>query len=742
MTLATGHKKAATRTAHSLSSGGQMKGRFNYSMADAYREYNENEVRGIFEDWISAQGYEIDRRTVKNAGSEIKGRLINRAHKDKPGNTAAEFKLYTDKPQNGWIRDYRNSGDILRWNLLEDYIKDNAAEYIPTYKAHLPTQEDMEKIRDAREAQESADLQAAINEARREYANAPDIPAAGHDYLRRKGIKAYPGMKWTGTDSNALIIPIYSTTDGEGIISYQSIHTDPAKGKRFRSGTRPNEQAGYYTIGEIEGAAQIGIVEGVATAGTVHEAAGIPIVTAFNAGNLPRVYQAIREAYPAAEIFIFADNDAASEAAGNQNAGQIAAQKTGLHDKYIISPPRDFAVIGKDCSDWNDYARENGTDTARKAIRAAMRRTTMNAEQIRTLEYFQNLPAPTLERMTEKAQRRGEGLDLGLMFYNSIGYPEPLRITGFTLIGARTSGGKTSLVTNLTARILQKDPDKKILFLSFEESEDSIFCRILAAYLYNTIGEGDPHISVREVGEAIRDSRAYRGFSQENERKWERIFTAAETIAPRVRIIDLMDRPPIGDVARADICRRLIEEARRDWEQETVICIDYIQKLKAQDSSAQGYRAFKSIMEELQPLIADGALILAAAQFNRTAATANAGDIAGEFWGAYAEQIREAADIEQAAEMIIYCVVDNNAVPDPVMNLRLLKNRRGSRELSAGIPVRFAYGGLHWDEIGQTTLQNPAGYTRTANANGTGKTYSRPTGNAALCDTKKRGSKK
>jgi putative DNA primase/helicase len=49
--------------------------------------------------------------------------------------------------------------------------------------------------------------------------------------------------------------------------------------------------------------------EGWATGATLHEATGLPVVVAFNAGNLLLVAKLIRREYPAARLVICADND-------------------------------------------------------------------------------------------------------------------------------------------------------------------------------------------------------------------------------------------------------------------------------------------------------------------------------------------------------------------------------------------------------------------------------------------------
>jgi phage/plasmid primase-like uncharacterized protein len=122
----------------------------------------------------------------------------------------------------------------------------------------------------------------------------------------------------------------------------------------------PPEAAGVkvQTIGPVI------IAEGWATAETLHTA--VPqatVVTAFNAGNLLKVAQTMRESYPDSPIVIAGDNDHIGEREGKPNVGKLSALKAPtVTDGLAIIPQ--FKTGDKE-TDWNDVAKYQGNDAVR-----------------------------------------------------------------------------------------------------------------------------------------------------------------------------------------------------------------------------------------------------------------------------------------------------------------------------------------------------------------------------------------
>ena len=200
-----------------------------------------------------------------------------------------------------------------------------------------------------------------------------------HPYLDRKGVQAHglrvntcgtveighaqpdaPTQQWSG--HGELLIPV---VDINGRFwGAQSI--DDQGRKSFPRGGRT--QGGHHMLGNIENGQPVLIAEGYATAATVHEALGLPVVVAFNSGNLPVVAQTFREKYPTSTLVIAGDNDHTKpieKNVGLQKA-QEAAQKVAGH---LLIPEFEKGSTG---TDWNDLAQEKGKEAVRHQLQVGI----------------------------------------------------------------------------------------------------------------------------------------------------------------------------------------------------------------------------------------------------------------------------------------------------------------------------------------------------------------------------------
>ncbi len=181
------------------------------------------------------------------------------------------------------------------------------------------------------------------------------IPAdASHGYLQRKGIGPHGARIET---MDVLIVPL---VDLDGTIhTLQRIYEDGTK--RFLTG---GAKAGHFTPigGPLADAETILICEGWATGATAHEANGLPVVAAMDAGNLKRVAPSLRERFPATRLIILADNDVKPGRVTNPGvqAAIAAARASGA---LVAVPPEP--------GDFNDYAAVHGLEAVRTVIAAA-----------------------------------------------------------------------------------------------------------------------------------------------------------------------------------------------------------------------------------------------------------------------------------------------------------------------------------------------------------------------------------
>jgi putative DNA primase/helicase len=193
-----------------------------------------------------------------------------------------------------------------------------------------------------------------------------------HPYLLAKGVQPYGvlidrtgpleitggrehAQKWSA--KGALIIPIRDI-DGR-LVGAQSI--DAAGRKSFARGSRL--AGGMHRLGAPNGE-MIVIAEGYATGATIHEATDLPIVVAFNAGNLQAVALAVRGLQPNARIIVAGDNDHQkprtfdADGRPKPNVGRVAAEQAAAAVGGFALLPT-FAPDDPG-TDWNDLARSQG----------------------------------------------------------------------------------------------------------------------------------------------------------------------------------------------------------------------------------------------------------------------------------------------------------------------------------------------------------------------------------------------
>ncbi len=218
-----------------------------------------------------------------------------------------------------------------------------------------------------------------VNEECREkcaklWASAGDVSAT-HPYIVKKGIHPV-GIKQL---RDMLLVPVL---DHAGVLhGLQFITPDGAK--RFKTGTAKSGR--FCPIGAwTPESGIVSICEGYATGATIHEATGVPVLVAFDAGNLLAVARSARDVQPAVEIVITADNDAwFKERSGEstiyhetpcnvggqlrENVGLVKAAATvrTIKDQIRITYP-EFIDRTAHPTDFNDLHTLQGIDEVRR----------------------------------------------------------------------------------------------------------------------------------------------------------------------------------------------------------------------------------------------------------------------------------------------------------------------------------------------------------------------------------------
>ena len=127
-------------------------------------------------------------------------------------------------------------------------------------------------------------------------------------YLKAKGVAAH-GAKFTRNGS--AVIQLVNTA---GVIQGLQFLRTSAQAKEARRPAKEFWPGGLVKKGHFHQLGAIDwivlVAEGYATAASLYEATGLPVVCAFDAGNLAPVAEALRKRYRKARILICADDDA------------------------------------------------------------------------------------------------------------------------------------------------------------------------------------------------------------------------------------------------------------------------------------------------------------------------------------------------------------------------------------------------------------------------------------------------
>jgi putative DNA primase/helicase len=173
-------------------------------------------------------------------------------------------------------------------------------------------------------------------------------------YLARKKVQAH-GVRYLSDEPDAMLLPIGDF--GDKVFGLQIIR---GKNKQANSLDKEFWPAGMakkghgHLLGTIKLTSNVVLVaEGYATAATLHEATGLPVAVAYDAGNLLPVGEALRKKHKHINLLYCADDDYLSTGNPGVSAAQKSAAATG--GAHIV--PQFIADReGKKLTDFNDLA--------------------------------------------------------------------------------------------------------------------------------------------------------------------------------------------------------------------------------------------------------------------------------------------------------------------------------------------------------------------------------------------------
>lgn len=283
---------------------------------------------------------------------------------DRNGQKSGSYVGHLDGWPAGYIRNHK-TGMEIRWKAERPTKAMTPAERAAFTAAAA--------ARSATRTRERQAIQArAAGMAQRLWAAAS--PARDHPYLAAKGVRAH-GLRQDRR--GRLLVPVQGM-DGR-LWGLQRIGVDGSK--LFLKGARTD--GGHMLIGDRpKPGAPLLVAEGYATGATLHEATGLPVIVAFNAGNLLVVAKAYRAADPLRPIVIAGDNDhhlpqraVPLPNVGKEKAEAAAAAVGGI--AVLPSFPK-----GDRGTDWNDLARRGGREPVAAAVKQALGRAQEAADQV------------------------------------------------------------------------------------------------------------------------------------------------------------------------------------------------------------------------------------------------------------------------------------------------------------------------------------------------------------------------
>ncbi|WP_035918840.1 zincin-like metallopeptidase domain-containing protein [Legionella fairfieldensis] len=178
-------------------------------------------------------------------------------------------------------------------------------------------------------------------------------------YLRTKEIAIHSGI-FTDEEGKTTYIPAYDVQGKQWTMQY--IKEDGTK--RFAKNSR--KEGCFHVIGGLDAlslAPILIIAEGYATAASLTQASGVPVVSAFDSGNLTPVAKALHEKFPNKPILIAGDNDFYLEKTQGINPGKTKAKEAAAvvngQAVFPIFAPGEQPIRTKGLTDFNDMATKS-----------------------------------------------------------------------------------------------------------------------------------------------------------------------------------------------------------------------------------------------------------------------------------------------------------------------------------------------------------------------------------------------
>lgn len=269
------------------------------------------------------------------------------------GKQDGAYSLFSDESGGGWFQNWKDGLGVTTW--FPDTGRQPTSQELESRRIFS------ERARREGEAEEQTRKKEARDKAKFIWVTA--TPCKYHPYLEKKGVQPHGTKVATGSEYEGCLV--LSLRDTQGLLhSLQFISNDGTSKKRFLSGGK--KKGCFFMIG-CPGST-ICIAEGFATGASIHEATGLPVAVAFDAGNLLPVAEALREKNPEADLVICADDDYAK----NTNTGLEAGRNAASAVNGRIAVPNFGEHRPDGATDFNDLHQFLGPEAVKASLMESM----------------------------------------------------------------------------------------------------------------------------------------------------------------------------------------------------------------------------------------------------------------------------------------------------------------------------------------------------------------------------------
>jgi len=288
---------------------------------------------------------------------------------------------------------------------------------------------------------------------------------------------------------------------------------------------------------------------------------------------------------------------------------------------------------------------QQGAELLRQGKLIEAREHLQQVTELRGKALRESITPYTYETLLEEARRTPPGLKIGYEIMDKV---ITIPNEAITIIAARTSHGKTTFMMNLLLNMLELYPDKAFFFFSYEETRQQVGFKLI------NILSGD--IIYKDKNNEEVTAYCLRGAENREKIEAGKAKFREYTESGRLWIIE--------ENYRAEDLTNVLSYIKERHEVGAVF-IDYIQKIKAKGKFGTRQLELQEVSSQILEAAKNLSIpIILGAQLGRDK-------------GMQLDNLREAGDIEQDANLVLGVCKKTDDFKKTRIELTILKNRNG-----------------------------------------------------------------